>query len=414
MANEFKKVTWVTMESLRHLVNVLEVAGYFNTSLSREYTQAFPVGTTIYPKLPQRFVIRDGIGYNPQPIVRRTTEIKLDQIFGVDFDYDSVEKALEMERGEDLVRKDYIEPAMNKIAQEIDSRAAQYAYLNTPNVVGALGTTPTTMAPFHKARARLVEYGATPGVKGMIISPAMHETLGTNLTTLLNPQKELSELFREGLMGNAAGFKWHESMSLYDHQAGTMTVGDVTVNTTISSDGAISVVLASAAAGAALKKGDVISFTTPMATNPATARSVGHAKQVVLTQDCTIVGGNTATAYFKPALYGPGSPYQNVDVLPQAGHVVVQFPGTTTPSGLHGIQGLAINKDAFALVSVKMEEPKAVEKASTQRDPQRGISIQFVRQFEARTRTMINRFDVLMGFGDLYPENCAVRVASLL
>jgi predicted phage tail protein len=153
-----------------------------------------------------------------------------------------------------------------------------------------------------------------------------------------------------------------------------------------------------------------------MACNPSTRRSIGRAKTVVLTEDLTITGATTGTVNFKPALYGPGSPYQNVDVLPTAGHVVVLMPGTTTPGAgtVHGINGLALNRDAFALVSVKMEEPKAVEVASTQRDPKTGIAISFVRQFEGRTRTMINRFDVLMGFGDLYPENCSVRVASLL
>lgn len=413
MPNNFAKVTWVTMESLRRLVNRLEIARYFNTDLSKEYTKAFAVGTTISPKLPQRFIIRNGMNYTPQPIDRKTTTVTLDQIFGVDFDYDTVEKVLEMERGEDQVRKEYIEPAMDQIAQEIDSRCAQYAYQNCPNVVGVLGTTPTTITPYHQARARLVQYAVTPGPKAMIVSPDMHSTLGQNLTTVLNPTKQISDLFLEGLLGQAAGFKWHESMSLYDHQAGTMTASDVTVSTTIT-DGATSVVLASASAGAALKKGDIISFTTPLACNPSTRRSVGHAKQVTLTQDCTIAGGGTATAYFYPPLYGPGSPYQNVDVLPTAAHVVVLFPGTTSPSGLHGVNGLALNKDAFALVSVKLQEPKAVEVASTQRDPNTGISISFIRQFEARTMTWINRFDVLMGFGNLYPENCSVRVASLL
>jgi hypothetical protein len=413
MPNNFVKADWVTMESLRRLINKLEVASYFNSSFSREFTQSFPVGETVQIKLPQRYLIRDGMAYNPQPIDRKTTQVKMDQVFGVDFDWDSVDKALNMERGQSIVREEYIEPAMDQIAQEIDSRCAKYATENCPNVVGALGTTPTAMTPFYQARQRLVEQSCTPGKNGMIISPGMNTSLGTNLTTLLNPQKELSDLFKTGMLGNAAGFKWHESMSIYRVTAGTMTAADVTVSAA-PADGATSIVLASAAAGATLKKGDVISFTTPQSVNPSTRRATGAAKTVVLTADCTITGGGTATAYFAPALYGEGSQYQNVDVLPQAGHVVVLYPGTTTPSGLSGINGLALNKDAFALVSVKLEQPKAVEMSSTMRDPKTGIGISFVRWFDGRTRTMSNRFDVLMGFGSLYPENCSVRVASLL
>ncbi len=414
MANNFNKADWVTMESLRRLINKLEVAGYFNTSFSREYTQAFPVGERVQIKLPQRYIVRNGIQYTPQPIDRKHTTVTMDQVFGIDFDWDSVDKALNMERGESIVREEYIEPAMDQLAQEIDSRCAEYATENCPNVVGVLGATPTAMTPFFQARQRLVEQACTPGKNGMIISPGMNTSLGTNLSNIINPMKEIGDLFKTGMLGNAAGFKWHESMSIYRVTAGTMTAGDVTVNAA-PTDGATSIVLASAAVGCTLRKGDVISFTTPQSVNPSTRRATGTAKTVVLTEDLTIAaGGATGTAYFYPPLYGAGSQYQNVDALPQAAQVVVLYPGTVNPSGLSGINGLALNKDAFALVSVKMEEPKAVEMSSTMRDPKTGIGISFVRWFDGRTRTMSNRFDVLMGFGRLYPENCSVRVASLL
>jgi hypothetical protein len=399
------------MESLRRLINRLEVAKYFNTDMSKEYKQAFAVGETISVKLPQRYTIRDGVTYVAQALDRKKTDITLNQIFGIDFEWDSVEKVLEMERGEERVRKEYIEPAMDQLAQEIDSRCAQYAYQNSPNIAGALGTTPTSMTPFHDARRKLVELAVSAGTKGMIISPNMHSTLGANLTTLLNPQREVSDLFLEGLLGRAAGFKWHESMSLYSHTAGTMTASDVTVSA--YTEGATEITLASAAVGATLKKGDVISFTTPMACNPSTRRSIGRAKTVVLTQDCTIGAGGSATAYIYPALYGPNHQYQNVDVLPTSAHVVVLFPDTTTPSAKYGINALALNRDAFALVSVPLVKPKAVEIAETMRDPQTGISISFIRQFDAENLRWINRFDVLMGFGRLYAENCSLRVLSL-
>ena len=415
MPGNYAKVTWVMQESLRSLLNRLEVATYFNTDLSKEYKKGFAVGDTIYPKLPQRFTIRDGMSYTPQAIDRKTTTVTMDQFFGVDFDYDSVEKMLEMERGEELVKSEYIDKAVEQLAQELDQRCANFAMMNCPNQVGNHGATPATINPYSDARARLVSLACGGDKNGMIISPSMHATLGQNLTLLLNPQKEISDLFRTGLMGNAFGFNWHESMSIYDFQAGTMTVADCTVTTTVTTQGATSLGITSNAAAVALKKGDVITFTTPLAVNPATRRSIGVAKSVVLTQDTTIAaGGGTGTVYFYPPLYGPGSPYQNIDQLPQAGHVLLLSPGTTTATGAHGVIGLAINRDAFALVSVPLEEPKAVEISKTVRDPRTGISISLVRQFEGRTRTYINRLDILCGFGRLYAENCCVRVASLL
>jgi hypothetical protein len=51
-----------------------------------------------------------------------------------------------------------------------------------------------------------------------------------------------------------------------------------------------------------------------------------------------------------------------------------------------------------------------VELASNTRDPETGIAIRFVRMFDPQQSKMINRFDVLMGFGPLRPNNCATRI----
>jgi len=409
------KADWVTMESIRRLVNKLAIVKFANTDQNKEFKQPFPVGDTVRVKLPQRFTVRDGMSYSPQPLDRKYATVKVDQVCGIDFEWDGIEHALELERGEEIVRREYIEPAMDQIAQEIESRFAYYAYMHCPNTTGSLGTTPITLTPHHQARAKFVEYGCASGEKGMFISPQQNATLGPLLQALINPQKEISDLFTEGLMGNAAGFKWHESVSLYDHQGGTMTVGDCTVTTTVA-DGATSMTITSASAAVALKKGDIIGFTTPLAVNPGTRRSLGHAKCVNLTQDTTIAaGGGTGTLYWEEPLYGPGSQYQNVTALPAATNVLVLFPGATTPTGLHGIQSIALHRDAFAMVNVPMELPKSQEFAYSKRDPASGISVSIIKGFDINTRAMKTRIDVgPFGFGTLYAANCSVRVQSLL
>jgi hypothetical protein len=104
-----------------------------------------------------------------------------------------------------------------------------------------------------------------------------------------------------------------------------------------------------------------------------------------------------------------------VDALPLANAYVALMPGTTmvNAQAKTGMNGLALHRDAFALVGVKLEIPKACEMSSQARDPKTGISVAFFRMMDPITRKMVNRFDVLMGFGALYPDNCAVRIASL-
>jgi hypothetical protein len=406
MPNTFLFVDWLTMESLRILVNKLQIAQFFNTDYNKEFSKEFAVGETVRVKLPQRFTVRTGLGYTPQAINRLNTTVTVDQIFGIDFEWDSVEKALKAERGEEAIRREYIDPAMSQLANEIDSRASLWAYQNTNNIVGILGTNPTAIDPFLGARQVLNELACTPGERGMIVPPKVETSLISNLTNLFNPTSEISRQYKEGSMGRAAGFDWYASNNLYSHTAGTWQ-GGVTVTTT-AVDGASSLAL-TCTTGDTFKKGDVFSVASVNATNPVNRRSTGSSKLFVVTADAT-GAGSAATVSIAPVIYGPGSQYQNVDRFPTAGDALTLFPGTTSPNGLSGVQGLALNRDAFALVGVKLETPKAVEMASQTRDPETGIAVRFVRMFDPVQSKMVNRFDVLLGFGNLYADNCACRV----
>ena len=408
MANSYQVVDWVTKESLRILKNSLAVARTFNTDYGKDYKQAFAVGETIRVKLPQRFTIRDGLGYNAQAINRIYTTVACDQVFGVDFEMDSVEKALKAERGQDAIRAEYILPAMNQISQEVDSRATLFAYQNTPNIVGVLGTNPTAMSTYNEARAEMVRNACPAGDKNMIISPGMQVSISTAVSTVFNPTGVISDTFRQGMLGTGAGFqKWFESMSLYSHTAGTWAG-------TVETDGAGqsgSSLLLTATTGDTFFKGDVFSIENVYNVNPVTRRSTGVLKRFVITQ-ATVAAASAATINFYPPIYGPGSQYQNVNALPANDADLTLFPGTSSPNGKAGINGLAIHRDAFALVAVPLEVPSAVEQSSIARDPETGIAIRYVKMFDPIQSRMVNRFDVLMGFGVLYAENCAVRVLS--
>lgn len=397
------------MESLRILTNKLVMPQFFNTDYSKEYQKEFPIGETLRVKLPQRFTVRDGLGYSPQAINRINTTLTVNQIFGVDFEWDSAEKALNMERGEDAVRREYIAPIMAQLAQEIDTRCIQWAYQNTNNIVGVLGTSPTTMNTFQAARQRLIEKACPPGDnKGMIIAPAVNTSLVPALASQFNPTSEISKQYKEGSMGKMSGFDWYESAALYSHTAGTWA-SSVTVKGASQSGSSLTI---TATAGDTFKVGDVFSIANVFAVNPSTRRVIDtvNTAQFVVTQALTAVGGGTDTIQISPSIFGPGSQYQNVDALPADGAALTLFPGTTSPNGKSGIQNIAIQRDAFALVGVKLETHKAVEVSSQTRDPESGISIRFVRAWDNIQSKMTNRFDVLLGFGNLYPDNCAVRV----
>jgi len=409
MANLFKFADWITLESLRILKNKLVMPQFMNTEYGAEYTKNYAIGETLRVKLPQRFTVRDGLGYSPQAINRINTTITVDQIFGVDFEWDSAEKALEMERGEDAVRREYIEPIMAQLAQEIDTRSLQWAYQNSNNIVGVLGTNPSSITTFQQARQRLIEKACPPGAnKGMLIAPAINTSLVPSFASFFNPTSEISKQYKEGSIGILSGFEWYESPAIYSHTAGTWA-------STVSVKGASqtgSSLTITATAGDTFNVGDVFSIANVFAVNPSTRRVIDstNTMQFVVTQALTAVGGGVDVIQISPSIFGPRPQYQTVNALAPDGAVMTLVPGTTSPNGKAGSQNLAIQKDAFALVGVKLELPKAVEVASQTRDPESGISIRFVRAWDNVQSKMTNRFDCLLGFGNLYPDNCSVRV----
>lgn len=403
----FNYVDWLSQEGLRMLLNELECSQFANTDYNKEFTKPFAIGETVRVNKPQRFNVTDGMGYQPQALDRPYTTVTVDQPFGVHFNMDDIDSALKMERGRAEIKKAYLDPAMAQIAQEIDSRFANFATLNANNIVGALGTDPTSFQTINQGRARLVQLACPSGDKGAIITPDMNVSLTNAAVQYFNPTREISDQFREGYVGFNSGFKFYESMSLIDTTAGVRAAG-VTVDGNNQSGSSINLTCTT---GDTFLAGEVFSIDNVYAVNPSTRQITTRAtdKQFVILADAT-GAASAVTLTISPGIVGPGSHYQNVDALPVTGATVTMWPGTSSPNGKSGKNGLLIHRDAFALVGVALEVPKAVEMSTQMRDPKTGIAVRFVRMFDPIQSRMVNRFDVLLGFGALYPDNCCVRL----
>lgn len=407
--NTFQFVDWVAAESLRMLLNNLVCAQFATHKYEKEYEKEYAVGETVRVKLPQRWLVTDGLSFQPQPINRIYTTVTVNQIFGVHFQVDSIERALKMERGKEWFKEEYIDKLMAQLANEIDSRFALFAKNNTSNIVGQLGVDPTSMTTFQQARQRLIEQGCPQnGEWGLLYPPSVGTSLIPALASFFNPTSEISKQYKQGSMGKMSGFDWYESVNLYRQTAGTIAA---TVTVTGAGQSG-STLIVTGTNGDTINQGDIFAITGLNAVNPMNRRVISSTvpKEFVATADFTLTGG-ADTITISPAIFLPGSQYQNVDSAVTDGAALIFFPGTTSPNGKSSLQGLALTKDAYAMVGVPLEIPKACEWSSRATDPETGISIALLEMFDPIERKKVTRADVLLGFGALYPDNSAVRIA---
>jgi hypothetical protein len=400
------------MKILWFLKNSLEVADAFNSSWEDEFKMKFPVGSQAQIKLPQSWLVTTGLAYQEQGIQRLVTTVNLDQIKGVHFGYDSYEKLIKMERSEKEMDEAYFRPAGLQLAQQIDSDAANWASLWTNNVVGTLGTDSTTIDFALNADQVLFNLACPEGGKRhLVLSSSLMRSYVKNNVTQYNPQKDISDMFRIGVLGTAAGWKWFRSNSLFTHTIGTFPTHGVTV---VGAGQSGSSLIVTGTNGDTITPGDKFTIALVNSVNPRTRiKTPLGLKNFVYTggNTFTFTGGND-TITISPAIFGPGSQYQNVDALPANAAALTAWPGTTSPSGVSGTVSLGLSDKAFLKAFGKFDKPDAVEHAEDAVDPETGASLRLVVAWDQYNSKITNRFDCCYGFGNAYSDAGAVAVAG--
>lgn len=416
-AGSFAVTDWVAPTCLTLLENMLGMTSFANFSTEKEFDREFAVGDTVRAKYPQMFNTVDGPEFQPQAIARQTTNVTVDQWVQLPWGWDAWETALDLERNEAELTANYFSPAMRKMAQEIESRFSRFAFYNTNNVVGAIGTTPTSLDTFGSATTRMIENAGMAASEkyGFFLTPQQQQSAVAASIALFNPSDQVSKAFKKGYIGQYADADWFTSMSLQTFTTGiwaTVATG-VTVNAAGQSGNSITVACTT---GDTFVAGDVISFSTVYNVNPMTLASTNRLKNFKIMVSTTGVGA-TATLTIYPAIIGPGSPYQNCSNLPGNGDTLTLWPGTTmvNATAKTGVIGQALNDLAFFMAGVKIKKLKSssVEKFQQVQDKDSGLSLNFVSFSDPKDYTTGNRIDTLFGFGNAFGDRCAVLIPSL-
>ena len=402
----FTKMTLVTLGGKLRVIR----------NMSSEYSSMFgkaghKIGDKLQVRKPQRFNVTSGMGYQGQPLDNTQTEIRVDKVRGVHFEWDGIERSLQL----DYVQKHYVEPAATALANEINALAAEYIALNTFNLVGTPGTLPTTTAPFMEAGDKLIEQGMPENMEDeltLIVNRKMSSKMISLTATYFNDGGIVSKQHKGGNVVDQFGYKIERDQTLYTHTtgsyAGTILVDGAGQPSDSGNNGTGTLLTKGHTSGTStIKAGDVFRITGVYSVHPQTRRSTGTLQDfVALTTQTDVTGA--MTIQISPALTASGH-YQNVDSLP-ADNAPLIFPG---PASAVSTQNLLLHENAFAFLCVPLADPdpETGVKGFTVTDPDTGISLSKIKYYDGDNRVQKNRLDCLFGFAPLYRE-MACRVAA--
>ena len=415
MPNQILTISMITQEALMVLENELT----FTSEVSREYDDQFAIvgakiGATVNVRRPARVIGAAGPALNIEDFNETSIPVTLTTQWTTGVQFTTQDLALSMDAFSARVIKPHVAAQANKI----DRAGLEMATLSTANIVGTVGTKPSSLNTYLQAGAFLDSEGAPrDGRRCVVIDQFTSVTIVDALKGLFVPSDAISAQYRKGLMGqDSGGMNWKMDQNVVNQTFGawatvagavTVTAGAQGLTTGWAPNSTLSLTTTQTLT---LNAGDVIQLTGINAVNPQNRQSYGQLRNFVVNTAVTSAAG-AFNVSVTPALISAGQ-FQNVTASPAAG-TVVQFTSlaTGTANAQSGAQGILFHRNAYTLAMADLPIPGGVSFAGRASDKELGLSIRIVRQYTINNDAEPIRCDVLYGWAPLYQEN-ACRITS--
>lgn len=398
MANTLLTPTAVTREALRILHQKLNFVG----SINRQYDSSFAksgakIGSSLKIRLPNEYTVRTGAAIDVQDTDETSETLTVATQKGVDMQFTSEDLTMSLDDFSSRV----LDPAMSVLAANIEYDAMSM-YKDVYNEISDVGDT-IAMLDVLNAGKELTTSLTPKSERYLNLNPQDNAALVNTLSSLYNPQGNISSQFREGeVADNFLGFKKVYENTLWPiHTTGTETAN--TYRTDIASgeaDGSAGLLHIDTGA-TTFKKGDIIEIQDVYAVHPETKQSTGFLKRFVVTADHTAGEGDLAIS---PSIISSG-PRQNVNAAAVDGKIIYKRESDrTTAVGASADYtiSMAYHKDAFTFATADLVMPKGVDFSA--REVMDGISMRIVRAYDINNDKFPCRIDVLYGYKTIRPQ----------
>ncbi len=393
----------ITNELLLRFKNNLGFSGAIAHTWDDKFAvEGAKIGDTLRLRDAVRFTVAKGRVITPQDVNESAKTLTLNTQANVSFQFTSAELTLTI----DAFRARYLDSAAVALANAVDVDGLLMAYQATPNAIGTPGS-PLTMLDAAWQAGEVLDLNSAPmdGKRSMVISPKVQTLTLKAAQGLFQSSNQIKQQYERGRMGTMGGFEWVMDQNTPVHQVGPLG-GAPQVTTANQTGSTLNTSGWTAAAGLRLRKGDLFTLPGVFATN-AISGAVGSdlAKFVVTADTSSDAGGNAAIPIYPPLTTSGAT--RTVSNSPAAG-APLTIIGTANQLTA---QSIGFHESAFVIGMAPLIVPKGIHFGASQQDPDTGVSIRIVSDYDITNDLFITRCDVLYGFAAPRPE-WAVRLES--
>ena len=364
-------------------------------------------GDTVRVRVPVRYTSATGAAVNKQNSTETNTNIQLIQR-NIGMGFSSKDRTLSI----DDFSSRFIAPAMAQLASDIDQDGFALFYkannLVTPGAYTAgipaafTGADVATLRPFLDAGARLDEQAAPRDDERYVsLSPSANAGVVDGLKALFQDATEIAAQYKRGLMGVGAGFQWAVSQCMPTFTCGTRTNVTPIIN---GNQTGSSILMSGAGNTLTATQGDQFTIGGVYAINPLTRLATNKLQVFTVQALATSTAGGALTVTVSPAI-NITAPNQTVSAQAGTGATVTWIGAASTVTDVN----MAWHKNSFMVAFCQLTSDLSGADASVASDPESGISVRLVKQYNAETDEQVTRLDVLYGWQLVRPSLC-VRI----
>ena len=357
----------------------------------------FNKGDYVDIKIPPVGAVFDGAVFAGGGAATDSTEtsvrLQLDTQKHIGIQFGAKEKLLEITDFKERILRPQIRTLSSVIEADLILKASQA----TPNVVGTVGTIPTTMKTYAQARAKLENYLAPNSDRTFLITSDANVELVDSSKQLFNASKQIEKNYLTGAMGEAQGGMWYEHQSMSVITNGTAS--GWTINGASQTGSSLNI--GGLTAAQTIKKGSKFTIANVFAVHPLTGVATTTLQQFTVTADFT-AAGTTGTISIFPAIT-PAAPNKTVSASPANGAATTMV-GAASAAVRYNMH---FQKDAYTVATAPLPVLASCE-GYTARLPN-GISVRVMTFGDGNNDYERTRIAVLYGFAAPRPlHSCLI------